>query len=69
MGADDKLWMIDWGSAGTYPPGFEQAILREQSGQNEGFAEMVLSKLSDRQERMVKMWYMISYGLTVGANL
>ncbi len=31
--AKGKVWMIDWGLAGVYPPGFEQAVLQVKSGQ------------------------------------
>ncbi|PVH75823.1 hypothetical protein DL98DRAFT_314795 [Cadophora sp. DSE1049] len=48
LDAQGKLWIIDWGLAGVYPPGFEQAI--PQAEWHEEFAEMVLSRLSDRQK-------------------
>ncbi|KAH9204688.1 kinase-like domain-containing protein [Leptodontidium sp. 2 PMI_412] len=46
LNAQGKVWIINWGLAGVYPPGFEQAI--HQRSQDEEFAEMVLSRLSDR---------------------
>lgn len=67
--AQGKVWLIDWGIAGVYPPGFEQAVLHPQSGWNPEFAEMVLGMLSDRQELVVKQYDMIGYGLSVAARL
>jgi aminoglycoside phosphotransferase (APT) family kinase protein len=52
LDAQGKVWMIDWALAGVYPPGFEQAVFKKQSGWFEEFGEMVLSKLSDRQEAL-----------------
>ncbi|KAK1772249.1 kinase-like domain-containing protein [Phialemonium atrogriseum] len=52
LDAQGKVWIIDWGVAGVYPPGFEQATLQAQSSWNGEFAEMVLARLSDRQERV-----------------
>lgn len=65
--AQGKVWMIDWGIAGMYPPGFEQAALKKSSW-NVEFSEMVLGRLSDRQERVMKQFAMIAYGLTVAAR-
>jgi aminoglycoside phosphotransferase (APT) family kinase protein len=64
-----KVWIVDWGIAGVYPPGFEQAALREQSGWNGEFLEMVLARLSDRQEHVMNQFATIGYGLSVAANL
>lgn len=69
LDAQGKVWMIDWGVAGVYPPGFEQAALQAQSSWNGEFAEMVLARLSDGQERVMKQFAMIGYGLSVAASL
>lgn len=69
LDAQGKVWMIDWGVAGVYPPGFEHAAFQAQSGRYEGFAEMVFARLSDRQKRLRKQFDNIGYGLSVGANL
>lgn len=62
-----KVWVIDWGVAGVYPPGFEQAALCLQS-KNKEFAEMVLAGLSNRQEKVMEQYSMIGYGLSVAAR-
>jgi hypothetical protein len=69
LDAQGKVWIIDWGVAGVYPPGFEQATLRVQSGWNEEFAEMVLARLSNRQGSVIGQFFTIGYGLSVAANL
>ncbi len=66
LDAQGKVWMIDWGIAGVYPPGFEQAALKSASWNTE-FREMVLARLSDRQERVTEQFAAIMYGLTVAA--
>jgi hypothetical protein len=63
------LEIIDWGVAGAYPPGFEQAALRLQSGWNGEFAKMVLAKLSSPQNYIIDQYFTIGYGLSVAANL
>lgn len=63
LDAQGKVWMIDWGLAGAYPPGFEQAVLKDRY---EGFGEIVLMKLSNRQERVIKQLRSIGYSLSVG---
>lgn len=68
LDAQEKVWMIDWGLAGVYPPGFEQASMREASW-NAEFTEMVLARLSNRQEHVMKQFAMIGYGLSVAASL
>jgi hypothetical protein len=60
--------MIDWAFAGVYPPGFEQAILQVREWHRE-FAEMVLSRLSDRQEHITKQFVNIGYGLSLAASI
>jgi aminoglycoside phosphotransferase (APT) family kinase protein len=67
--AQGKLWMIDWGIAGLYPPGFEQAALRAQCGRNQEFLGMVLAGLSNRQDSVFAQFSTIQYGLSVAANL
>ncbi|OAA62741.1 Protein kinase-like domain protein [Niveomyces insectorum RCEF 264] len=62
------VWMLDWGLAGAYPPGFEQAPLRGGSW-NAEFAKMVLERLSDRQEHVTRQFAKIAYGLSVAAAL
>lgn len=69
LDAQGKVWMIDWAFAGVYPPGFEQAVLKVQSRWYKEFAEMVLSKLSDRQERITKQFVNIGYGLSLAARI
>lgn len=61
------VWLVDWAWAGVYPPGFEQAALITQS--RGGFREMVMERLSDRQEELAKFLASISYGLSVAARL
>jgi hypothetical protein len=68
LDAGGKVWLVDWGCAGVYPVGFEQAALWEQD-RNSGFVEMVLSKLSDRQDEMVRQKARIAYGLSTGRRL
>jgi len=63
-----KVWLVDWGCAGVYPVGFEQAALREQCSMTE-FAEKVLSKLSDRHDDMARQKAGIAYGLSTGRHL
>ncbi|CAG8972671.1 hypothetical protein HYALB_00009311 [Hymenoscyphus albidus] len=43
---DGKVWMIDWGLAGVYPPGVEQAVLEVYAYSSEGFQEMVFAELT-----------------------
>jgi aminoglycoside phosphotransferase (APT) family kinase protein len=62
------VWIIDWGVSGAYPPRFEQAAFQAQSGRNGEFMVMVLARLSDRQERVVKQFATIGYGLSVAAH-
>ena len=59
---------MDWGCAGAYPVGFEQAALREQNT-NSSFVEMVLSKLSDRHDQLARRKAAIAYGLSTGRLL
>ncbi|KAK3943427.1 kinase-like domain protein [Diplogelasinospora grovesii] len=47
LDAQGKVWLIDWGLSGVYPPGFEQA-------RNEQFVDMVLDRLSDRREDVME---------------
>ncbi|KAI1499970.1 kinase-like domain-containing protein [Biscogniauxia marginata] len=63
-----KVWIIDWGCAGVYPRGFEQAVLRLQSS-NDDFADMVLARLSDQQKEMTEQYAGITYGLSTGRLL
>jgi aminoglycoside phosphotransferase (APT) family kinase protein len=65
--AQGKVWMIDWGLAGVYPPGFEQAILSQDATREIEFAQMVLARLSDRHEYVSKQYRMTGYGLSVAA--
>ncbi|KLO88697.1 Uncharacterized protein LW93_4508 [Fusarium fujikuroi] len=65
---DMKLWVLDWGCAGVYPKGFEQAALQVQAW-NEEYAEMVLERLSDRQAFMIGKLADIAYGLSTGRAL
>ena len=69
LDAQGKVWMIDWAFAGIYPPGFEQAVLEVCSAWYREFAEMVLSKLSDRQEHITKQFANIGYGLSLAARI
>lgn len=67
LDAQGKVWILDWGVAGVYPPGFEQAAFEVQSWNGE-FREMVLARLSDRQERVMEQFATIGYGLSVAAH-
>ncbi|KAH7348447.1 kinase-like domain-containing protein, partial [Rhexocercosporidium sp. MPI-PUGE-AT-0058] len=67
LDAEGKVWLIDWAFAGVYPPGFEQAVLKVRSGWDSKFAEMILEKLSDRQEHITKLFSSIGYGLSLAA--
>jgi thiamine kinase-like enzyme len=69
LDAQGKVWMLDWAFAGVYPPGFEQAVLQVRSGWYREFAEMVLSKVSDRQEHITKQFVNIGYGLSLAASI
>ncbi|EPE35578.1 Protein kinase-like (PK-like) [Glarea lozoyensis ATCC 20868] len=64
-----KVWMIDWGLAGAYPPGFEQAILHREAKSDKELAQMVLARLSDRQEHVSRQYESIAFGLSRGAHL
>lgn len=68
LDAQGRVWIIDWGVAGVYPPGFEQAAFQVQSPRNEEFTNMVLARLSDRQERVMEQFATIAYGLSVAAH-
>jgi thiamine kinase-like enzyme len=68
LATDGRLWLIDWGDAGIYPTGFEQAAMESQSRDRE-FAEAVLSKLSSRGERETRQLFAITYALTTGVLL
>lgn len=65
LDANMKVWLIDWGCAGVYPRGFEQAVLRAQS-RNAAFADMVLAKLSDKHDELTRQYAAIRYGLSTG---
>ncbi|KAF5586390.1 kinase-like (PK-like) [Fusarium subglutinans] len=65
---DMKIWVIDWGCAGVYPKGFEQAALQVQAENNE-YADMVLKRLSDRQDIVIDQFAKIAYGLSTGRAL
>ncbi|KAH7265561.1 uncharacterized protein BKA55DRAFT_672390 [Fusarium redolens] len=65
---DMKLWVLDWGCAGVYPKGFEQAALQVQAW-NKEYAEMVLGKLSDHQSIVIEQLADIAYGLSTGRAL
>ncbi|KAF5635273.1 kinase-like (PK-like) [Fusarium tjaetaba] len=65
---DMKVWVIDWGCAGVYPKGFEQAALQVQA-ENEEYADMVLGRLSDRQDIVMDQFAKIAYGLSTGRAL
>lgn len=67
LDAQGKVWMIDRGIAGVYPSGFEQAVFRSKSGWHREFADMVLTRLSDQQEDMTRLFRNISYGLSLAA--
>lgn len=59
-----RVWLLDWGYAGIYPRGFEQAVLPRQASTEE-FSEMVLSRLSDRHKQMSKQLFNLGVGLTI----
>ncbi|KAF5709781.1 kinase-like (PK-like) [Fusarium globosum] len=65
---DLKVWVIEWGCAGIYPKGFEQAALQVQAENNE-YADMVLERLSERQDTMIAQYRKIAYGLSTGRAL
>lgn len=67
--AQEKLWLIDWGIAGVYPLGFEQAAFRNQSERTMDLVEMVLAGLSNRQDSMYEQFRQIQYGLSTGRHL
>ncbi|RKL04821.1 hypothetical protein BFJ71_g3601 [Fusarium oxysporum] len=68
LGEDMNVWVIDWGCAGVYPRGFEQAALQVQAENNE-YADMVLERLSDRQDIVIEQFANIAYGLSTGRAL
>jgi thiamine kinase-like enzyme len=63
-----QIWLIDWGDAGIYPIGFEQAALEIRS-KNMEFAEAVLSNLFSKGEKERQQLFCITYALTTGACL
>lgn len=65
---DMKGWVIDWGCAGVYTKGFEQAALQVQAENNE-YADMMLGRLSDRQNIVIQQFANIAYGLSTGRAL
>ena len=65
LDANKKVWLIDWGCAGVYPRGFEQAVLRAQS-ENDAFADMVLTKLPDKSDELTRQYEAIGYVLSTG---
>ncbi|KAL7627038.1 hypothetical protein AAE478_003814 [Parahypoxylon ruwenzoriense] len=65
---DEKVWLIDWGCAGVYPQGFDQAVLRLQSA-NDEFSDMVLARLSNQQKELTEQYRAIGYGLSTGRLL
>jgi aminoglycoside phosphotransferase (APT) family kinase protein len=67
LDAQGKVWIVDWGVAGVYPAGFEQAAFQVQSWNGE-FTDMVFARLSDRQERVMEQFATIAYGLSVAAH-
>ncbi|EXA41497.1 hypothetical protein NW756_010007 [Fusarium oxysporum] len=68
LGEDMNVWVIDWGCAGVYPRGFEQAALQVQA-ENDEYADMVLERLSDRQDIVIEQFANIAYGLSTGRAL
>ncbi|TVY46255.1 hypothetical protein LOCC1_G004346 [Lachnellula occidentalis] len=66
LDAQSNVWMIDWGIAGVYPPGFEQAVL---AGTYEELTDIVLARLEDRGGDITKQYRSIGYGLSVAARL
>lgn len=66
LDAQGKVWIIDWGVAGVYPPGFEQAAFKVQSWNGE-LIDLVLERLSDRLEHVTEQFAVIAYGLSVAA--
>jgi thiamine kinase-like enzyme len=65
LDANKKVWLIDWGCAGVYPRGFEQAVLRAQS-ENDAFADVVLTKLPDKSDELTRQYEAIGYVLSIG---
>ncbi|KAF5980233.1 kinase-like (PK-like) [Fusarium coicis] len=65
---DIKVWVIDWGCAGVYPRGFEQAALQVQA-ENDEYAAMVLERISDWQDVVIQKLANIAYGLSTGRAL
>ncbi|WKT47124.1 hypothetical protein QSH57_012029 [Fusarium oxysporum f. sp. vasinfectum] len=68
LGEDMNVWVIDWGCAGVYSRGFEQAALQVQA-ENDEYADMVLERLSDRQDIVIEQFANIAYGLSTGRAL
>jgi hypothetical protein len=68
LDAKRRLWLVDWGCAGVCPRGFEQAVLQQQSG-NDEFANMLLAGLLDQQEVVTRQYAAIGYGLSTGRHL
>lgn len=68
LDAQGKVWMIDWGVSGVYPPGFEQAVFKHGRGRYKEFSEMVLARLSDLHERVTEQFANIGYGLSLAAH-
>ncbi|CAI7583456.1 unnamed protein product [Penicillium glandicola] len=60
-----RVWLIDWGYSGAYPPAFESAALATQSSFPD-FNTMVLSRIPRYPEQEVQL-DSIAYGLTTAA--
>lgn len=66
--ASQRLCLVDWGMAGIYPTGFEQAALSHQGpGKwDEEFCTAVLAELPDKGEKEISQLSGITYALTTG---
>lgn len=68
LGADGKVWLIDWGDAGIYPEWFEVASLNVRRFTAPAFTDMLL-KMIPKHEEMVQQLEWIMFGLTTGQYL
>ena len=63
--------LIDWGSGGIYPAGFEQAALLQQGpGKwDVEFCKAVMAEMPDGQDMVPKLLSGITFALTTGVLL
>lgn len=61
LDADNRVWLIDWGCAGVYPPIFEAASVKHQV-QFKGFAQLLLPLIYNHADELAQL-ESCSYGI------